>query len=105
MSLVAFVTTIFRAHYVTCNAPARDRYLSKFEESCRRDPSSMSDARFASLKTDPRFRRLKKRSSKVVLDDRFKHLLGDDKGSKKNKKKSTQGACTYPVSHPPLVDS
>ncbi|KAI9574165.1 hypothetical protein HD554DRAFT_2228687 [Boletus coccyginus] len=43
----------------------------------------MSDTRFATLKTDPRFRRPKKRHSKVILDDRFKHLLGDEKKSKK----------------------
>lgn len=58
---------------------------------------NMSDARFVSLKTDPRFRRPKKHHSKVILDDRFKDLLGDENKSKKKKKKSTKettGACT-----------
>ena len=59
------------------------------------DPqTSMSDARFASLKTDPRFRRPKKHHSKVVLDDRFTHLLGDEKkGKKKKSAEQTAGAC------------
>ncbi|KAF9226033.1 hypothetical protein BS17DRAFT_800883 [Gyrodon lividus] len=48
----------------------------------------MSDPRFASLKTDPRFRRPKKYQSKVVIDERFKDLLDDGKkGQKKGKKK------------------
>ncbi|KAF8552597.1 hypothetical protein OG21DRAFT_1415886 [Imleria badia] len=45
----------------------------------------MSDSRFASLKTDPRFRRPQKHHSKVVLDDRFKDLLGDEKKGKAKK--------------------
>ncbi|KAG9309208.1 hypothetical protein JVU11DRAFT_10922 [Chiua virens] len=52
----------------------------------------MSDPRFASLKTDPRFRRPKKSQSKVVLDDRFKDLLGDEKKGKKKSRKQA-GAC------------
>ena len=56
---------------------------------------TMSDTRFASLKTDPRFRRPKKHHSKVILDDRFKDLLGDEKKSKRKKStKQTAGACT-----------
>lgn len=35
----------------------------------------MSDPRFARLKSDPRFRRPRKKQSKVVIDDRFKHVL------------------------------
>ncbi|KAF8447338.1 hypothetical protein L210DRAFT_3525979 [Boletus edulis BED1] len=50
----------------------------------------MSDTRFASLKTDPRFRRPKKHHSKVVLDDRFEHLLGDVKKDKKKKERTKQ---------------
>lgn len=38
-----------------------------------------SDARFARLETDPRFRRPKKKQLKVEIDDRFKEVLqGDD---------------------------
>jgi len=43
----------------------------------------MSDPRFARLKTDPRFRRIKKAQHKVVIDDRFKSVL--DQGKKKDK--------------------
>ncbi|KAH9950404.1 hypothetical protein B0H21DRAFT_533803 [Amylocystis lapponica] len=44
----------------------------------------MSDPRFARFRTDPRFRRVRKEESKVVVDDRFKGLL--DGGKKKGKK-------------------
>lgn len=54
----------------------------------------MSDTRFASLKTDPRFRRPKKHHSKVILDDRFKDLLGDEKKRKKKGTKHSVGAYT-----------
>ncbi|KAH7102151.1 hypothetical protein BKA62DRAFT_700356 [Auriculariales sp. MPI-PUGE-AT-0066] len=45
----------------------------------------MSDARFARLKTDPRFRRPKKVQNKVVVDDRFKSLFDEPQsgGSKR----------------------
>lgn len=43
----------------------------------------MSDPRFAQLKTDPRFRRPKKRNSKVVVDERFKGIFSEDKAGKK----------------------
>ncbi|KAJ2928948.1 hypothetical protein H1R20_g8135, partial [Candolleomyces eurysporus] len=39
----------------------------------------MSDPRFARLKTDPRFRRPKKRQNKVVVDERFKSVLKQEK--------------------------
>ncbi|KAI0348561.1 hypothetical protein BDW22DRAFT_103185 [Trametopsis cervina] len=42
----------------------------------------MSDPRFAKLKTDPRFRRIRKKESKVVVDDRFKSIFDDGKGKK-----------------------
>jgi hypothetical protein len=45
----------------------------------------MSDARFARIRTDPRFRKLKKQQRKLTVDSRFKSLLEDDA---KNKKKS-----------------
>lgn len=44
--------------------------------------ASMSDPRFAKLKTDPRFRRPKKHQSKIVVDDRFKKVFQDDKKKK-----------------------
>ncbi|KDN42977.1 hypothetical protein RSAG8_06503, partial [Rhizoctonia solani AG-8 WAC10335] len=43
----------------------------------------MSDPRFARLKSDPRFRKPKRSKNKVVVDSRFKSLLGeDDSGGK-----------------------
>ncbi|KAH0826923.1 hypothetical protein J3R83DRAFT_4516 [Lanmaoa asiatica] len=57
----------------------------------------MSDARFASLKTDPRFRRPKKHHSKVILDDRFKHLLGDEKKGKKQRQYEANRWCVHPI--------
>lgn len=47
--------------------------------------TKMSDPRFARLKTDPRFRRIRKKDSKVVVDDRFKSLFDESK-DKKGKK-------------------
>ncbi|KDQ12856.1 hypothetical protein BOTBODRAFT_134036 [Botryobasidium botryosum FD-172 SS1] len=45
-----------------------------------------SDTRFSRLKTDPRFRRPKKQSTKVVVDQRFKSIFeGDKKGKGKDK--------------------
>jgi hypothetical protein len=43
--------------------------------------NSMSE-RFARLKTDPRFRRLKKHENKVEIDPRFKTLLDDKPGKR-----------------------
>ncbi|KAG9126529.1 pre-rRNA-processing protein esf1, partial [Ceratobasidium sp. 392] len=47
----------------------------------------MSDPRFARLKTDPRFRKPRRTQNKVVVDQRFKSLLGDgeDETEKKGK--------------------
>ncbi|KAG6371856.1 hypothetical protein JVT61DRAFT_8853 [Boletus reticuloceps] len=59
----------------------------------------MSDTRFASLKTDPRFRRPKKHHSKVVLDDRFQHLLGDAKKYKKKKERTRQTTGAYSIQY------
>ncbi len=39
----------------------------------------MSDPRFARLKSDPRFRRPKTKTNKVVIDDRFKSVFAKDK--------------------------
>lgn len=46
----------------------------------------MSDPRFARLKSDPRFRRIRKKEDKVVVDDRFKSIFDEGKGKKKDKK-------------------
>jgi len=49
-------------------------------------PLTMSDARFARIRTDPRFRKLKKQQKKLVVDARFKPLLeADGKDRKKSK--------------------
>ncbi|KAF7793336.1 hypothetical protein EIP86_004448 [Pleurotus ostreatoroseus] len=45
----------------------------------------MSDPRFARLKSDPRFRRVRKKEAKVVVDERFKNVF-DGSGKKKDKK-------------------
>ncbi|KZT30594.1 hypothetical protein NEOLEDRAFT_1082725 [Neolentinus lepideus HHB14362 ss-1] len=43
----------------------------------------MSDPRFARLRTDPRFRKLKRKNAKVVVDDRFKSIFSDSKKKRK----------------------
>ncbi|KAL5641478.1 hypothetical protein ACGC1H_001831 [Rhizoctonia solani] len=43
----------------------------------------MPDPRFARLKSDPRFRKPKRTRNKVVVDSRFKSLLGEDDSSGK----------------------
>lgn len=48
---------------------------------------TMPDARFARIRTDPRFKKLKKQQKKLIVDARFKPLLKDD-DEKKDKKKS-----------------
>ncbi|CAE6429268.1 unnamed protein product [Rhizoctonia solani] len=50
----------------------------------------MSDPRFARLKSDPRFRKPRRAKNKVVVDSRFKSLLGeeDDSGGKKATQKA-----------------
>ena len=50
-------------------------------------PPPMSDPRFARLKTDPRFRKIKKNDHKVAVDERFKSLFQDDNKSGKRKSK------------------
>ena len=45
----------------------------------------MSDPRFARLRTDPRFRKVKRKEDKVVVDERFKNVF-DGPGKKKDKK-------------------
>ncbi|KAJ1311663.1 hypothetical protein OPQ81_010138 [Rhizoctonia solani] len=50
----------------------------------------MSDPRFTRLKSDPRFRKPRRAKSKVVIDSRFKSLLGDEEDS--GEKKATQKA-------------
>ena len=57
----------------------------------------MSDPRFARLKTDPRFRPIKKDKNKVVVDDRFKHFF-DENSKNKNKKGKRKGMPTPPKS-------
>ncbi|KAF8168159.1 hypothetical protein B0H34DRAFT_792796 [Crassisporium funariophilum] len=42
----------------------------------------MSDPRFARLKSDPRFRRPKKKHAKVVVDERFKSVFAQEKKKK-----------------------
>ena len=51
----------------------------------------MSDPRFARLKSDPRFRRVRKKEAKVVVDDRFKTLFDDNKGKKGKKAAKGEG--------------
>ncbi|KAI0815044.1 hypothetical protein BC629DRAFT_1588722 [Irpex lacteus] len=46
----------------------------------------MSDPRFAKLKNDPRFRRIRKKEDKVVVDDRFKGIFDEGDGKKKKGK-------------------
>lgn len=50
---------------------------------------NMSDPRFARLKSDPRFRRIRRKEAKVVVDERFKSVFDEGKG-KKNKGKGEQ---------------
>ncbi|KAG8908098.1 pre-rRNA-processing protein esf1 [Tulasnella sp. 403] len=47
----------------------------------------MPDARFARLRTDPRFRKPRKDQHKVVVDERFKSLFTEPKGKGKGKDK------------------
>ena len=50
----------------------------------------MSDPRFARLKSDPRFRRIRKKEAKVVVDERFKSVFDEAKGKDKKKGKGEQ---------------
>ncbi|KAJ3551020.1 hypothetical protein NMY22_g53 [Coprinellus aureogranulatus] len=49
-------------------------------------PSTMSDPRFARLSTDPRFRKPKKKHNRVVVDERFKSVLKQEKKKDKSSK-------------------
>ncbi|KAJ3494664.1 hypothetical protein NLJ89_g10760 [Agrocybe chaxingu] len=51
----------------------------------------MSDARFARLKTDPRFRRPKTKQTKVVIDERFKSVFKQDKKQNAGRKVDKYG--------------
>ncbi|KIJ45262.1 hypothetical protein M422DRAFT_75247 [Sphaerobolus stellatus SS14] len=53
----------------------------------------MSDPRFARIKSDPRFRKPRKKENKVVVDDRFKSVFENDdtKGKGKAKKVDKYG--------------
>ncbi|KIM48253.1 hypothetical protein M413DRAFT_439980 [Hebeloma cylindrosporum] len=51
----------------------------------------MSDPRFARLKSDPRFRRPKKKNSRVVIDERFKSVFEQDKKKKSRGKVDKYG--------------
>lgn len=50
------------------------------------------DTRFASLKTDPRFRRPKAQKLKVELDDRFKSVLDEGGVFAKDAAKDKKGS-------------
>jgi hypothetical protein len=50
----------------------------------------MPDARFDRLQSDPRFRRPKKHAHKVVVDARFKSVLGG------SSKKRDHGGASHP---------
>ncbi|KAG8744701.1 pre-rRNA-processing protein esf1 [Ceratobasidium sp. 414] len=45
----------------------------------------MSDPRFVRLRTDPRFRKPRRTQNKVVVDQRFRSLLGDDDNEARKK--------------------
>ncbi|KAG5638654.1 hypothetical protein H0H81_011206 [Sphagnurus paluster] len=44
----------------------------------------MSDTRFSRLKNDPRFRRPRKKESRIIIDDRFKAVFALEKSKKKS---------------------
>lgn len=50
--------------------------------------TAMPDPRFARLKTDPRFRRPKKKQQKIVIDERFKSVFRQPKDKKRKEKTS-----------------
>lgn len=57
----------------------------------------MSDPRFARIKTDPRFRRIRKKEDKVVVDERFKSIFDDGKGKKKKDRKGKGASRAHPA--------
>lgn len=58
-----------------------------------------TDARFARLQTDPRFRRPNKKTTTVEIDERFKDVLESEefggKGKGKGKAKASEGSKSY----------
>ncbi|GJJ13892.1 hypothetical protein Clacol_008149 [Clathrus columnatus] len=48
----------------------------------------MSDPRFSRFKSDPRFRKTRKKHNKVLVDERFKSIFVDDKTGAKHKTKT-----------------
>jgi hypothetical protein len=58
---------------------------------------TMSDARFARIRTDPRFRKLKKQQKRLTVDPRFKSLLEDDAKDKKKSKRAQTLAVHQPI--------
>lgn len=58
----------------------------------------MSDPRFARLKTDPRFRRPKRKQQKVVIDERFKSVFDQAKKGKDSAKR--EQLPSLPLVHP-----
>ncbi|KAL1762296.1 hypothetical protein FB107DRAFT_198910 [Schizophyllum commune] len=51
----------------------------------------MSDPRFARLRTDPRFRKVKRKEDKVVVDERFKGLFAQEKGKSRSERVDKYG--------------
>ncbi|CAM1503306.1 Fc.00g080820.m01.CDS01 [Cosmosporella sp. VM-42] len=52
--------------------------MKKSKKSDGSEPSRITDARFASFGTDPRFRLPKKKAAKTTIDKRFSRMLKDD---------------------------
>ncbi|WVQ82232.1 hypothetical protein IAT38_004360 [Cryptococcus sp. DSM 104549] len=67
----------------------------------------MSDPRFASAKTDPRFRRPKQKNLKVEIDERFRDVLESEEfgGSGKGKGKGKAGAARVDKRGRPVTSS
>ncbi|KAL1690187.1 hypothetical protein GGG16DRAFT_56176 [Schizophyllum commune] len=51
----------------------------------------MSDPRFARLRTDPRFRKVKRKEDKVVVDERFKGLFAQEKRKSRSERVDKYG--------------
>ncbi len=72
-------------HVISCdvmNFCATVQYLGKRTGRRYSIDASMSDPRFARIKTDPRFRRPKKKQQKVVVDERFKSVFDKKENGK-----------------------
>lgn len=74
-----FLLPLLRALLVSANTRGKLEITTSHSEA-------MAD-RFARLKSDPRFRRPRRKDAKVVVDDRFKSVFQDS--SKKGKKGRT----------------